>query len=149
MNSSLLKNLKSGNLQIGTIMTLPAPEIAEILVNCGFDWLFIDLEHSVMDIKDLMRIIQSVEAQIPCVVRVPALDEIWIKKVLDIGASGVIIPQIQTADEAEKAAVPLGIFGVDSKAVKTYINEGYSLIAVGLDTMIFQNAAGKIRKEFT
>ncbi|NIR30397.1 MAG: hypothetical protein GWN84_14030, partial [Gammaproteobacteria bacterium] len=41
--------LRRGHLLIGTILALPSPEVAEILSRCGFDWLFIDAEHSAID----------------------------------------------------------------------------------------------------
>ena len=49
----------------------------------GFDWLFIDLEHSTLSVKDAQSIVQTASPQIPCSVRVPSNDELWIKKALD------------------------------------------------------------------
>ena len=88
---------------VGTIVTLSSPEIAEIISGCGFDWLFVDLEHSAMGPREAQAILQAVLPQVPCLVRVPLNDEIWIKKALDIGAAGLIIPQIRTADDAARA----------------------------------------------
>ena len=82
MTESLKKSLARGDLLVGTIVTLPSPEIAEILVSSGFDWLFVDLEHSAMSIREAQVILQAVGNRIPCVVRVPSIDEIWIKKCL-------------------------------------------------------------------
>ncbi len=100
---AVLKNkLNRGELLIGTIITLPSPEIAEIYSKSGFDWLFIDLEHSVLNLKDAQIILQAASPQTPCLVRVPNIDEVWIKKALDIGSSGIIVPQVKTAEEAQK-----------------------------------------------
>lgn len=101
--AAVLKNkLSRGELLIGTIITLPSPEIAEIYSKSGFDWLFIDLEHSVLSLKDAQIILQAASPRTPCLVRVPNMDEVWIKKALDIGAAGIIVPQIKTAEEAQK-----------------------------------------------
>lgn len=88
---------------IGTMVTLPLPEIAEILCSAGFDWLFIDLEHSAMGIKDAQILLQAAGSRAACVVRVPLNSETWIKKSLDIGPAGIIVPQIQSAQEAAQA----------------------------------------------
>jgi 2-dehydro-3-deoxyglucarate aldolase/4-hydroxy-2-oxoheptanedioate aldolase len=84
---------------IGTILSLAAPEIVEIAVKAGFDWLFLDMEHSTLDIPSAQRMLQAA-GDIPCLVRVPAHDVAWIKKALDIGAAGVIFPQVNTPEQA-------------------------------------------------
>jgi 4-hydroxy-2-oxoheptanedioate aldolase len=244
MTNSLKSRLMQRSTLVGTLVTLPATEIAEILCTSGFDWLFVDLEHSALGIKDAQGILQAATTQIPCVIRVPLNDEIWIKKSLDIGASGIIVPQILTAEEADqavrwckyppegnrsfgiaraqgyganfktyvdcanadiavilqiehitavenietivgvpgidclfigpydlsvsmgkmgqvndpdiqdaitrvkqcadKANIPTGIFGASPEAVRPYIEDGFTLIAIGIDTMIFGDAARKI-----
>jgi 2-dehydro-3-deoxyglucarate aldolase len=101
MKVSFRRKLTRGDLLIGTIITLPSPEITEIFCQSGFDWLFVDLEHSALSIKDAQVILQSAAQQVSCVIRVPSINEIWIKKALDIGPSGIIIPNVQTAEEAK------------------------------------------------
>lgn len=88
---------------IGTLVTLPTTEGAEILAGAGFDWLLIDLEHSAMGIDHAQRILQAVGEQAACIVRVPLNDEIWIKKVLDTGCHGMMVPQVNTAEDARRA----------------------------------------------
>ena len=83
-------------------MTLPSPEIAELLSQAGFDWLFVDMEHTPLGVKDVQRILQAVGKEFPCLVRVPAMDEAWIKKVLECGPTGIIVPHVKTAEEIEK-----------------------------------------------
>lgn len=87
----------------GTLVTLPSTDTAEILSRAGFDWLFIDLEHSPIGLHDAQQIIQAASPFAHCVVRVPGNDEIWIKRILDIGAEGIIIPQVNTPQEARQA----------------------------------------------
>jgi 2-keto-3-deoxy-L-rhamnonate aldolase RhmA len=99
LKHSFQRRLKQGDLLIGTFMTLPSPEVAEIFAEIGFDWLFVDMEHTILDVKDVQRILQAVEGKCACIVRVPNKDEAWLKKVLDAGADGVIVPHVNTADE--------------------------------------------------
>jgi len=100
---SFKRKLIGGDLLVGTIQTLQSPEVTEIFCQSGFDWLFIDLEHSALSMKDAQVILQSAAPQTACVIRVPSINEAWIKKALDIGPSGVIFPQVRTVEEAKLA----------------------------------------------
>jgi len=102
MPSELRKRLKNGELVLGTILSLNSPDVAEILSQIGFDWLFIDAEHSTLDPHHLQAIFQAVGDSTPCVVRMPLLDEIVVKKTLDAGAAGLLAPQIHNAEQAER-----------------------------------------------
>lgn len=244
MKLSFRKDLLSGKTLIGTVVTLPSPPMAEILANVGFDWLWIDAEHSPMEMGDVQNILQAAEDRCACVVRVPASDEVYIKKALDIGAPGIIAPHVDTVEIAERVVKwvkyppigersigvarahgygldvagymktandhiavivqiehvkgaqdiervldvdgvdavligpydlsgslgkpgelddpevqgyinrvrsaclerkkPVGIIGISVDAAKPFLDQGYSLIAVGIDTMIFGNAAQDI-----
>jgi 2-dehydro-3-deoxyglucarate aldolase len=84
---------------IGTILTLPTPELAEICSHAGFDWLFLDMEHGLLDIPAVQRLAQ-VAGDCPCVVRVPAGDSTNIQRALDAGVAGVIVPQVNSAEQA-------------------------------------------------
>ena len=95
------QRLRKGERLIGTLVSLPSPEITEILAETGFDWLFIDAEHGAFNPQQAQSMLQAA-GQCPCVIRVPAGDEIWIKKALDIGAAGIIVPQVHTAEQAEQ-----------------------------------------------
>jgi 2-dehydro-3-deoxyglucarate aldolase len=102
MPSDLRKRLRAGELVLGTILSLNSPDVAEILSQIGFDWLFIDAEHSTLDPHHLQAIFQAVGDSTPCVVRIPLLDEIVVKKTLDAGAAGILAPQVNTAEQAEQ-----------------------------------------------
>lgn len=95
--------LKAGELLFGTLLTFGATEVADLLAGAGFDWLFVDAEHGALDPRDVLLILQTVAGRTPCLVRVPALDEAWVKRVLDAGADGIIVPQVSTAEQAERA----------------------------------------------
>ena len=101
MNSDFREKLLQGDVLVGTLITIASAEVAEILAAVGFDWLFVDTEHSAFNAYGAQRVLQAAGRNCPCVVRVPANDDVWIKKALDIGASGIIAPQVNTAADAE------------------------------------------------
>lgn len=87
----------------GTIVSLPSPEVAEVMALAGFDWLFIDLEHGAMSYLECQRMIQAIGDRAESLVRVPELTESAVKKVLDTGAGGIIVPKVNSRAEAERA----------------------------------------------
>ncbi len=97
------ERLKRKEKLLGTMLSFPSAEIAEILSHAGFDWLFVDGEHGNFELSDLQRILQVADSTTDCMVRVPLNDEIWIKRALDSGARGIIVPQVKTAREAAQA----------------------------------------------
>ncbi len=86
---------------IGTLLTLPSSEIAELVAGSGFDWLFLDMEHGLLDFAAAQRMIQAAAGRCPCIVRVPTNDGLLISKALDTGADGIIFPHVNSAAEAE------------------------------------------------
>ncbi len=95
--------LQKGETLLGTLLGLPSPEIAEILSSVGYDWLFIDLEHGAHGMLEAQRMLQAMHPNCAALVRVPELTESHIKKALDIGSTGIIVPKVNTKEEAEKA----------------------------------------------
>ncbi len=104
MIPDLKARLRGPTALIGAFLCLPSPETAEIFAESGFDWLILDTEHGPYDVLTAQRMLQAVGGRCPCVVRVPSFEEVWIKKALDIGASGVLVPLVRTAAEAERVA---------------------------------------------
>ncbi|WP_158818908.1 HpcH/HpaI aldolase/citrate lyase family protein [Methylocapsa sp. S129] len=75
---------------------------AEILGHQGFDFLILDLEHGHGDVKDAVDMLRAAEgAGTPCIVRVPSTDPVFLKRILDAGANSLMIPSVETAQEAE------------------------------------------------
>lgn len=236
--------LQNGETLIGTMITIGAPEVAEIMSLVGFDWLFLDGEHGPLETADIKTILNASGDRVDCLVRIPAIDEVPIKKALDLGATGIIAPQVNSAEQAAKvvhlcryppegsrgtglarahryglgfeeyvatanqnvlvviqaehreavenieeivsvdgidcifigpydlsasygksgqiqdpeivAAIerveevcksqkkPLGIFGLTSESVRPYLDRGFSLITVGIDTVFLSGAAKKV-----
>jgi 2-dehydro-3-deoxyglucarate aldolase/4-hydroxy-2-oxoheptanedioate aldolase len=101
--SSLKPRLRDGEQLIGTLVSLPSPDVAEILSLVGFDYLWIDCEHAATDFVCAQIMIQAVGGRCPCLVRIPENREVWFKKALDTGCDGVVVPQVRSADEARAA----------------------------------------------
>jgi 2-dehydro-3-deoxyglucarate aldolase len=101
MQDNFRARLRSGEKMLGTMVTLSSPSTAEILADVGFDWLFIDGEHGPLETGDIVGILQAVGDKAACIVRVPEASETPIKRILDLGADGIIAPQVNTAEQAE------------------------------------------------
>lgn len=120
---SLTNNFKSWikageRTPLGTWLMAAAPSTAEALGYVGFDFLVVDMEHVPIEVSDLAQILRAVGCT-PAepVVRLAWNDQVLVKRVLDAGARTVMMPFVQTADEAKAAASytrypPLGVRGV-------------------------------------
>jgi 2-keto-3-deoxy-L-rhamnonate aldolase RhmA len=109
------ERLRRRELLLGMIVTLPAPEVAEVLSASGLDWLFVDTEHAALDFLAAQSLLQA--SRVPCVVRVPDGGEATLKKALDIGAAGVVVPMVNSAAQARSIVSfckypPRGVRGV-------------------------------------
>ena len=87
---------------VGTLVTLPCAEVGDVFSRLSFDWLWIDLEHGNLDFREAQMLVQAIGERCAAIVRVASQDEISLKKVLDIGINGVIVPQVKTATEAQR-----------------------------------------------
>jgi len=95
------KKIENGETLHGTIVTLGLPSITEMLSECGFDWLWIDMEHAPFSLREVQGMIQAKKRTCAAVVRIPCKSEEWIKRTLDLGVDGLIIPHVNTAKEVE------------------------------------------------
>ena len=100
-NINFADRLRAGDTLTGTLVSLPSAEICELLGEVGYDWLFIDAEHGAFNPQQAQSMLQAASPT-PCVIRVPVGEPIWLKKALDIGAAGVIVPQVHNASQAEE-----------------------------------------------
>tara|TARA_B100001121_G_scaffold125751_2_gene110188 strand:- start:111 stop:848 length:738 start_codon:yes stop_codon:yes gene_type:complete len=97
-------SLREKKFTLGSWITLGHPSIAEVMCEAGFDWLCVDIEHSQINIDNLLNLIIAIQGKkMKAYVRVGSNDPSTIKRVLDSGADGIIIPQINTLDEAKRA----------------------------------------------
>ena len=90
---SLKRRINEGESVIGSWITLAHPSIAEIMARSGFDWLAVDLEHSVITIREAEELIRVIDlCGVSPLVRLTSNDPDQIKRVMDAGAHGVIVP---------------------------------------------------------
>jgi 2-dehydro-3-deoxyglucarate aldolase len=114
----LKSQLQKNALTIGSWLQLNSPSAAEIMVQSGFEWLTVDLEHSITSLETMQHLIQIIEGHnIVPLVRVGENHPDLIKRVMDAGAYGIIVPMINSADDARKAVnavkyPPVGTRGV-------------------------------------
>lgn len=127
MTENFRSRLRNRETLLGTMVTLATPSTAEILASLKYDWLFIDGEHGPLDIGDLLGILQAVSHRTACVVRVPAAEETPIKKVLDIGAHGVIVPMVNTPEQAAEVVRHSRYAPAGSRGVGLARAHGYGL----------------------
>ena len=109
-----------GHPPVGTWIGSASPLVAEAVAHAGFDWAVIDMEHSPLDMMGLVHLLQAVSSSrmVP-LVRVPWNDAVAIKRVLDAGATTLLVPFVQSADEAARAVAasrypPEGVRGMSS-----------------------------------
>jgi len=103
--TSFKQALRSGVPQIGYRSQLCSPMVAEALAWCGFDYIYIDMEHAP---NDLMSVVQQSQAigGTPAypVVRLPTNDSVLIQQMLDAGVDNIVVPMVETPEEAASAA---------------------------------------------
>src|SRR5688500_2704938 len=99
MGNDFRARLKRREQLLGTMVTLASAASAEVLASVGFDWLFIDGEHGPLETRELAAILQAVSHKTACIVRVSEAAEVPIKKALDLGAHGIIVPQVNSAEQ--------------------------------------------------
>lgn len=99
----LRAKLKSDKPAYGMWVTLDSPTVSEIAAELGVDWLTIDMEHGCLDYRDVVQHLRAVKGSDTAVlVRVPAITVDGIKRALDLGADGVLLPLVRTAADLEE-----------------------------------------------
>ncbi len=94
----------TGQKQIGLWSHLCSPISIEILADCGYDWLLLDMEHSPNDLTEILAQLQAMKgAPATAIVCPPWNDMVSFKRLLDIGVLNLLVPYIQTAEEAHSA----------------------------------------------
>jgi len=150
MANMLKTRLKAGQKTIGAFLQTISPVAAEIMSRSGFDWLIVDMEHSPGDFANLQSQLQAMNGStaVPFC-RAPWNDAVAIKRILDTGVMGVLIPYVNTRAEAEAAVAackypPLGIRGVAgspraagyTRDVKSYLNSANAdtIVMIAVET---------------
>ncbi|MFY0635596.1 MAG: 4-hydroxy-2-oxo-heptane-1,7-dioate aldolase [Vannielia sp.] len=126
--------IAEGRLQVGIWNTIPDPSVVELLAGTGYDWLLLDSEHTPVTIPGLLPLMQAAGGYpVSTIARPGWNDMLEIKRLLDQGAQTLLIPYVQSVEEAELAVKhvrypPKGVRGVGGTtrasrygAVKDYI----------------------------
>jgi len=123
------QKLKAGKATVGTWVNMGNPDVAEQLSMFGFDWLTFDLEHGLMTIPDVQRMMQAMNGA-DCIplVRVPINEPVYFKWALDTGARGVVVPWVNTREESSRAVraclyPPQGIRGSGPRRASRYYSD--------------------------
>lgn len=118
------QNLRAGRRQFGLWVNLASGYGAEISAGAGFDWLCIDAEHGPNTIQTILAQLQVFAAYpVQTMVRIPTGDPVIIKQMMDIGVQTILVPMVETVDEARRLASamrypPKGTRGVASSVVR-------------------------------
>jgi 2-keto-3-deoxy-L-rhamnonate aldolase RhmA len=102
--TTLKARIHAGELTIGSWLSFGFTPVTEMMASMGFDWLVIDMEHTSIDTGRMMEMIQVIDlAGVVPLVRVGDNDPLIIKRALDSGAHGVVVPMVNTAEDARRA----------------------------------------------
>lgn len=129
------EKLRNGKATVGTWLSLCSPTAAESLANIGWDWVVVDAEHSPIGFETMVNCFRAVQlGGAAPMARVPWNDTIWIQRTLDAGAMGLVVPMVNSAEDARtvvsnmKYAVK-GQRSYGSSRISPYIDGDYRLWA--------------------
>ena len=148
MHNPVKEKIQNGEVALGTFVGIGHPDITERLSMCGFDWLLLDSEHGPLSYETMQLMMQSIRG-VSCspIIRVQWNDPVAIKRALDIGAHGVLIPWVNNKSEAEAAVAackypPQGIRGCGPRRAALISGPDYItkancdlLVAVQIETI--------------
>jgi 2-keto-3-deoxy-L-rhamnonate aldolase RhmA len=104
LSSKLKQALASREPTLGTWLSIGHTAVAEVVCQAGFDWVVVDMEHSATTSAQMLRLIQVIDLSgLPALVRVGANEPLPIKQAMDAGAAGVIVPMVNSAEDARRA----------------------------------------------
>lgn len=138
----LKHKLKSGQVCVGTWISFADPTVVELLSGSGYDFFIIDAEHSPVDTLTVQSSVMATKGtNTTPIVRVAWNDAVLIKRVLDLGGAGVLVPMIKCADEARAAVSacfypPKGIRGFGPRRPSNYEREAAEYIRTADDNIV-------------
>ena len=119
--NSLKDRLRRGDAVVGTWSVIPSPTVAEIAASAGLDFIIIDLEHGPFSFEGAQDIIRAAELyQCHPLLRVPANEDWLILRGLEVGSHGIVVPQIATASDAERAVAAIKYFPRGRRGVSPF-----------------------------
>jgi len=123
---NLKQKIRTVELTVGSWITLGNTSVAEIMAKSGYDWLVVDLEHTAISISQAGELIRTIELSgVASLVRLTSNNENQIKRVLDAGAQGIIVPMVKSVEDTISAVAatrypPLGNRGVGLSRAQGY-----------------------------
>jgi 4-hydroxy-2-oxoheptanedioate aldolase len=95
--------LRNGQPSVGTWLSLCSPVAAEGMARVGWDWLVVDVEHSPVGFDTMVNMFRAIQlgGAVP-MARMPWNDTVWVQRTLDAGALGLVVPMVNTAEDARK-----------------------------------------------
>lgn len=128
MGYPLKRKLLENRLTVGSWITIGHPSVVEVMARAGFDWLTVDLEHSVIDLQAAQVLIATIQAQglVP-LVRVTENQSKIIQRMMDAGAAGVIVPMVNSKDDAVRAVAAVRYPPAGQRGVGLARAQGYGL----------------------
>ena len=123
---SFKEKLKENKVVIGSWIQIGSPTVTEIMAGSGFEYLVVDLEHSVIGLSDLLILFQVIaKYNIVPLVRLSSNDPVQIKRVMDAGAMGIIVPNVRTPEEARMAVKAVKYPPEGERGVGLFRAQGY------------------------
>lgn len=144
MNDRLKRAVKRREPTVGSWVSISHPAMAEIPAQLGFDFVVIDTEHTpagLETVENMLRAVEATDSQTVPLVRVAWNDPVRIKRVLDMGVAGVMVPMVETAQEAQNAVdairyPPEGNRGIAAARASRYgLNLSDSVTDAGKDLL--------------
>lgn len=118
MKNRLRRKLQQGEATYGIWVTLESPSVSEIAADLGLDWVCVDTEHGHLDYKEVMEHARALHgADTTLLVRVPDISRHLIKRVIDIGAQGVLLPLVRSADDVREGFMHARYPGAGSRGL--------------------------------
>ena len=136
---------------LGPFMIGTDPAFVESAGHAGYDFVLLDMEHGTTTFETLPHLIRAANVAGVCpVVRVPRGSDIWIDQALDVGAGGVMIPQIDTAEQARAAVSAAKFSPVGTRGTCQFVRSagfgavpGSEYFSKAQDTVVILQAEGK------
>lgn len=128
----LKQRIARGEQAYGAWLSLASAAVAELVAAAGFDFVIVDQEHGAGSLQDAAHMLRATQAVgCPAIVRVPWNDQVYLKRILDLGAQSIMVPMVETREEAEAAVAacrypPRGRRGYAAPAMRC---SGYGLDA--------------------
>lgn len=135
----------------GPFMITSDPAIVESAGYAGYDFVLLDMEHGPGTFENLQNLIRAANVSDVCpIVRVPRGTDIWIDRALDVGAGGILIPQIDNAEQATAAVSTAKFAPIGTRGTCRFVRsaaygaiEGKHYFKEAQDTMVLLQAEGK------